>query len=89
MSEVIYHIFEKNDLSNKENGIEANGACKAPDANYVKVFTHIGKTGEKFLCMKFNAVLKIRRKRKENLKTKNKKTSFELLQEIMDKMNEK
>ena len=83
MPNVIYHVFEKNDSGNKENFIET------PEANYVKVFTHIGKTGEKFICMKFNAVLKIRRNTKKNLKQEKQKTSFELLQEIMDRINRK
>ena len=83
MSNVIYHTFDKSGLQNREKGVEP------PEANYVKIFTHTGKTGEKFLCMKFNAVLKIKKNTKKILKQEKQKTSFELLQEIMDRINEK
>lgn len=86
MSNVIYHTFNKSDLANTEVAITSP---ESPEANYVKIFTHTGKTGEKFLCMKFNAVLKIRKNTKKILKQEKQKTSFELLQEIMDRINEK
>ena len=83
MSQVVCQAFDRSDLKNKEQYKEIE---KSSD---VKIFNHIGKKGEKFLCMKFNAVLKIKRNTKKNLKQEKQKTSFELLQEIMDRINEK
>jgi len=83
MSNVIYHNFKKNNSGNKENSIETISE------SYVKVLTYIGKTGEKFLCMKFDSILKITKIIKKNLDQEKQKSGIELLKESMDKLYKK
>ena len=82
MPNVIYHVFNENELDNKKYpNSKGRNSC-------AKIFTHIGKSGEKFVCMKFDAVLKIKNKPKKNPLQEKHKSSFELFQEIMEKINE-
>lgn len=79
MSNVIYHIFNHRRPDNTEY---TNQNTSVHD---VKIFTHTGKQGEKFICMKFSKILDVSNKTK-NLSQSKKENSFELLQEIMEKI---
>lgn len=83
MSQVIYHVFNQNDSENKDQ------ATEKAKASEIKIFNHIGKNGEKFLCMKFESIFENSNKKLFSFKKNNKKTGIELLQEIMEKLYEK
>lgn len=63
-----------------------NKNIKLPE---IKIFHHIGKSGEKFVCMKFESIFKVKREVFSSIEKQNRKTSIDLLKEVMDRICEK
>lgn len=80
MSQIIYHVFNKNDSENK------NQETEVVMPSEIKIFNHIGKSGEKFVCMQFESIFQPRKAVCSASQKLNTKTNIDVLREIMERM---